>query len=211
MNTAALMESTGQAGKIQVSEDTAKLLVNCGRSAWLEKRAGEVTAEGKGAIQSYWLLKSSGHDTTGDSSVVDVSSSVREGMDYFMGDKQRNLIAWNVDTLSQMLKQVVARREARKGHKKNEKFKWTVGLAKNGGTVLDEVAEIISLPNFDAKEAKMQRPAESIVLSVDVERQLNAYVTALAMMYHDNPVCTKLRRFFRSPHAFTLHSKVVSF
>ena len=42
------MESTGQKGKIQVSEATAQLITAAGHSEWLKKRSELVEAKGKG-------------------------------------------------------------------------------------------------------------------------------------------------------------------
>ena len=51
MNTASRMESTGQAGKIQVSPETAGLLISSGKERWLSKREELVAVKGKGDMQ----------------------------------------------------------------------------------------------------------------------------------------------------------------
>jgi class 3 adenylate cyclase len=51
MNTASRIESTGQAGKIQASEVTADLIRKAGKSYWLKRREGTITAKGKGELQ----------------------------------------------------------------------------------------------------------------------------------------------------------------
>lgn len=48
------MESTGIAGKIQVSEETAEL-IGRDKPCWLTKRATTITAKGKGELQTYWV------------------------------------------------------------------------------------------------------------------------------------------------------------
>jgi hypothetical protein len=45
------MESTGDAGKIQVSEVTARLLDAGGKGYWLTKRQGTIAVKGKGEMQ----------------------------------------------------------------------------------------------------------------------------------------------------------------
>lgn len=55
MNTASRMESTGIAGKIQVSQETADLIHRAGRDHWLTQRNGTVTAKGKGEMQVRFL------------------------------------------------------------------------------------------------------------------------------------------------------------
>ena len=56
MNTASRMESTGEAGKIQVSETTASLLEASGKRHWLCSREDPVPVKGKGEMKTYWLL-----------------------------------------------------------------------------------------------------------------------------------------------------------
>jgi class 3 adenylate cyclase len=55
VNTAARMESTGQKGRIHVSECTATLLINAGKQAWITARDELVQAKGKGEMQTYWV------------------------------------------------------------------------------------------------------------------------------------------------------------
>ena len=55
INTASRMESTGQAGRIQVSEETAELLRLDHKERWLTKREDLVFAKGKGDLQTYWV------------------------------------------------------------------------------------------------------------------------------------------------------------
>lgn len=51
MNTASRMESTGEVGKIQVSEVTANLIEEAGKSHWLTRRLGTIAVKGKGELQ----------------------------------------------------------------------------------------------------------------------------------------------------------------
>lgn len=55
MNTASRMESLSLPGRIQVSEETAKILIHAGREHWIKPRKALVHAKGKGEIQTYWL------------------------------------------------------------------------------------------------------------------------------------------------------------
>jgi len=55
INTASRMESTGKKGRIQVSQDTADLLVEAGKESWVNPRADKVIAKGKGEMQTYWI------------------------------------------------------------------------------------------------------------------------------------------------------------
>jgi hypothetical protein len=51
-------------------------------------------------------------------------------------------------------------------------------------TVLDEVKDIIHLPNFRATRGSSQPPARD----PNVERELKDYVSAMAIMYRNNPI-----------------------
>ena len=55
INTASRMESTGHAGRIQVSEETAELIRVDRKECWLVKRDELVFAKGKGKLQTYWV------------------------------------------------------------------------------------------------------------------------------------------------------------
>lgn len=55
VNTASRIESHGEGDRIQVSQDTANLLVAANREHWLIKREDLVKAKGKGQLQCYWV------------------------------------------------------------------------------------------------------------------------------------------------------------
>ena len=55
MNTASRMESNGVPNRIQVSQDTAELLIEAGRSSWLVQRRDQIQAKGKGLMTTYFL------------------------------------------------------------------------------------------------------------------------------------------------------------
>jgi hypothetical protein len=59
VNTASRMESTGQVNKIQVSSETAKLLIDAGHGKSVIERENLVTVKGKGEMQTYWIRSSS--------------------------------------------------------------------------------------------------------------------------------------------------------
>eukprot|EP00546_Thalassionema_frauenfeldii_P002163 CAMPEP_0178933288 /NCGR_PEP_ID=MMETSP0786-20121207/23175_1 /TAXON_ID=186022 /ORGANISM="Thalassionema frauenfeldii, Strain CCMP 1798" /LENGTH=1147 /DNA_ID=CAMNT_0020610845 /DNA_START=214 /DNA_END=3662 /DNA_ORIENTATION=+ len=55
VNTASRMESTGEMGKIQVSEITANLIVQSGKKHWLKEREGTISVKGKGRMKTFWV------------------------------------------------------------------------------------------------------------------------------------------------------------
>ena len=63
VNTAARMESTGVKKKIQISQETAELIISAGKANWLKRREDIVHAKGKGELQTFWLLPKAHHSS----------------------------------------------------------------------------------------------------------------------------------------------------
>lgn len=104
--------------------------------------------------------------------------------------KMSRLVDWNVDVLSKFLRQVVARRKAVLQMSLETEIA-TLPISPHGtasaSTVLEEVKDILELPRFDPKIAKIQSDPEKVVLGEKVVSQLREYVSNVAAMYHDNP------------------------
>ena len=203
MNTAARMEHTGIRDKIQLSQETADLLIAAGKTNWLSQREDVVHAKGKGEMQTYWLEIMSRQD----SSVLDSSSTMSESnsdrLEMEGGDDEANhetrafdskttrLIEWNVDVLLRLLKQIVARRRATLNDSgtdtEMENPHESSFTPKKESMTLDEVAEIITLPKFRETNSHLQEEAENVVLDPIVVQQLHDYVCSIASIYRENP------------------------
>ena len=223
MNTASRMESTGTRDCIQVSQDTADLLIAAGKKSWITPRSDIIVAKGKGEMQTFWIQvgnKGKGSEMTGTAtySVEDTGSEMSQSSeDISEGEgeeevvqptttaKIARLIDWNVDVLLRLLKAIVAHRQAR-GDSKTEIIPEEDFARDPGATVLDEVEERISLPEFDPAVAKKMLPPEQIVLEPAAESQLYEYVAALAAMYRDNP----FHNFEHASHVTMSVSKLMS-
>lgn len=112
VNVASRMESTGVAGRIQVSTETAILLKNAGKDCWIAPRQELIMAKGKGELQTYWVnpetkATSSKYSTEHSSVGYD---SARVNLSPSLSPKSMRLIKWNVETLAQLLKQIAASR-----------------------------------------------------------------------------------------------------
>ena len=57
MNTASRMESTGLPSTIQVSQETADLLIAAGKKSWLTQREDAVIAKGKGELVTFFVSR----------------------------------------------------------------------------------------------------------------------------------------------------------
>ena len=117
-----------------------------------------------------------------------------------LDERTYRLIDWNVEMLLTILKQVVARRSANKSilKKGSELFRtsthssnfhtptseFDLGL---GARPLDEVREIIALPEFDEKAAKKQQDPSTVTIPTEVVTQVHHLVSTIASLYNDNP------------------------
>lgn len=113
-------------------------------------------------------------------------------------------IQWNTDILFRMLQQIVARRNAEKEHQR------TLGRQKTSDlecedlhdvdflgegevsicstTAMEEVKEVITLPDYNPEAAKYEQNPREVELPPVVIKQLQEYVTVVASLYHhDNP------------------------
>jgi hypothetical protein len=199
VNTAARMESTGARRKIQVSQETAELII-ASHPNWVKPRQDIVVAKGKGEMQTYWLLPqrelaaTSTHSSE-DSENLNIKAAAGEegsggasskdpvapGVD----DKIHRLVDYTSDILLQILKKIVAKRgsEAKitpATEKNLEELEDSIGKA---GICLDEVEEIIELPTFDQAAYN----SKDVEVSTDVVAQLVSFVNMVASMYRSNP------------------------
>lgn len=113
VNTTSRMETTGLPGHIQISEDTANLLIESGKQRWVQPRPDLVEVKGKGQMRTYWLTvmtenntsASSDPTTCGDDAMIEEEESAKEKMD--------RLINWNVDIFVVLLQKTAAYRVSR--------------------------------------------------------------------------------------------------
>lgn len=89
-----------------------------------------------------------------------------------LGDKIARLINWNVDMSLRLLRQIAARRRTQLSVTSTKPT-----FKDRKETPIDEVAEIISLPTFDAKTAEREINPEKIELGSEVEDELRDFVT----------------------------------
>lgn len=102
--------------------------------------------------------------------------------------KTQRLVKWNVDVLTRLLKQVVAKRNAISMQRNYDlALTQAEGEIRRKFMVLDEVVETIALPGFDHQIYKRQVDPNSIELPAEVVEQMRLYVTMIAVMYRDNP------------------------
>jgi hypothetical protein len=199
------MESCGLKDRIQLSQETADLLIAAGKTHWLVPREDKIEAKGKGELNTYWLdmktsqsatsTSSRSSDSRGTSSIGGGTSSLgandiicdfNEQRTTFqkraiLSGKIERLIEWNSEVLGRMLQHIIARRELT--YENSKPIDWTRVKKKPETSPFDEVKEIISLPELVVKAGRQQTAAEDIELSFEVSAQLRDYVAHVAMMY----------------------------
>jgi class 3 adenylate cyclase len=186
VNTASRIESTGKRDMIQVSEETAKLLISVGKSKWLVARDDLIEAKGKGILKTFWLqtqslaktsaANSSSGESASDNFVIDdMTLFVPHDTSVGLDEKTQRLIEWNKDVLARLLKQILSRRmlATNKGAQSVNEARSFHGV---NDTVLDEVREVIQLPQFDDSCASAKNDA--VELSEQVMNQLTSFITS---------------------------------
>jgi len=100
-------------------------------------------------------------------------------------DRQKRLdrlVEWNVEILSSLLRQIVAKRSAAQSAQSSND-----NTTLQGKVVLDEVKEVIAMPNYDPKVAVKIATETSSLLPPSVRRELREYIHRIAGFYNDNP------------------------
>jgi class 3 adenylate cyclase len=225
VNTASLMESSGERGQIQISEATSELLQEAGKSTWFKPR------EDSGLdFPSFWLrTRSSKSDNSGSVSSGDRTSS-QGSYDKVEGSpsvkdcaikeaqalvaKNRRLVIWTGEVLLQLLKQIVARRtkigtitSLSDTDQQEQSFSpKTSELHDEGDTTIDEVVEIIELPEFDEKVSHHEVDLRLIEIEDVVLEQLNDYIETITSLYREN----HFHNFEHASHVTMSVSKLLS-
>ncbi|CAB9517992.1 Receptor-type guanylate cyclase gcy [Seminavis robusta] len=180
VNQASRIEHAGQSGRILVSKQTADLIASTGKGHWLEAREA-VDLKGIGTIKTFWVNVSRNKDDEGSTRDYETEASILSSEEMIIDDTAR-LISWNVETLINLLKVVVARRSATCPKRTPVDLR----AAASEGLPLDEVCEIIHLPEPGEKTVTWQQPNDVVIDSAVVD-QMREYVSCIAKLYHDNP------------------------
>jgi hypothetical protein len=185
--------STGIKDKIQISKATHDLLVEAGKSHWVHPRPDAVQAKGKGTMKTFWLTPNAKRGTLRTGSRLPetkldtvaagaapghVNTKTLKKSESTM--KQSRLVDWMVDMLQENIRKIIALRKPT-----SQKFKATY-TARPDSTPLDDVAEVILLPRYDAKAFTEAQDHDSVKVSLEVLSQLREYVSIIALTYHDN-------------------------
>ncbi|CAB9500916.1 Receptor-type guanylate cyclase gcy [Seminavis robusta] len=211
MNTTSRLESTGERNRIQCSKETAALLMEDGKGGWLEPRREYVNMKGKGSLETFFVNVSVGKANTASSVgsfaaalTNDFTSGVSRGKAIpGLDERTYRQIDWNVETLLRLIKQVVARRGP-VVNPSESLMKMNISI---DGLPLNEVREIIQLPEFDSNKSTrhMKKPSD-VVIPIEVEHQLHHLVSCIASKYNSNP----FHNFDHASHVVMAVTKLLS-
>jgi class 3 adenylate cyclase len=190
VNTAARMESTGCANRIQISHATAELLRAEGKDNWIADRSDAVHAKGKGVLATFWLQPN--HETSPPTALgnfsetcLDLEVAQSRPEQNVLNQKTERLVNWVVDTFSKHLSKIIAQRSHEPDSMTN-KDSLVYRLAP-GRTSLDEVVEVIKMPMFNKKASARAKERRSVAIEDNVARQLKEVITRIQALYNSNP------------------------
>ncbi|CAB9517624.1 Receptor-type guanylate cyclase gcy [Seminavis robusta] len=193
VNTASRMESNGQRRMIQISQETATLVMKAGKDHWLTPRKDKIMAKGKGMLQTYYVdpTKKRGNSLdSGDTSKMDHIGQTDSFPDIEPVPQSVNyrLINWMVDLLVEDVKKIVNVR--RKCGMKEKNSRSVSYFPPKGQTGIQEVLTVIEMPKFESKKAAVSAAGDysKVAPSPEVLSGLNEYVTTISRLYRDqNP------------------------
>mmetsp|Transcript_21569 Transcript_21569/g.53327 ORF Transcript_21569/g.53327 Transcript_21569/m.53327 type:complete len:1140 (+) Transcript_21569:1556-4975(+) len=123
MNKTSRIESSGQKGKVHISEEMANILKASGKEHWISKREDVVNLKGLGEVPTYWLgLQNERHSATGSvTSHTSTDSSEPSSDDELALIKNQindwknpsELTSWHSQFLAKLLVRVVQARQAK--------------------------------------------------------------------------------------------------
>jgi class 3 adenylate cyclase len=220
VNTAARIETTGRRDKIHLSQETAELVIQAGKSKWMIRRNDTVVAKGKGEMQTYWLLSEAEVESgikPEISNALPVVNAMQPRLakaamnvldpESSLPPKIKRLVDWNVDVLKRLLKQVVIKREQVRREQFDITHPTMMKTEMNIGCdtyVLDEVVEIIRLPGYS--NIQYQHDISKIEIPKEAEKQLRLYVSSIAAMHRGN----HFHNFEHASHVMMSVSKLLS-
>lgn len=174
--------------------------------------------QGKGQIQTYWLVTPGQHETveqeqgSGVNGPEYVAANIapgtnREDLEAALPPKIQRLVEWNVEILKRQLQQIIAKRNCINSNRNYDlPVKRLEVELNNRKQLLGEVTEVISLPKFDPMAHKNQEPANKIQIPDVVMKELRLYVCSIAASHRDVP----FHNFEHASHVTMSVSKLLS-
>ena len=170
---------------IHISQSTADLLAQAGKTHWFVQREEKVVAKGKGEMTGYLIV---GDKSDSQPSIVSGGSDASQANQEIStlgsnpDEKHERLIKWNTDAITRLLKEVVAERKSTKVTADSVTDMQVI--ERNGQDIAFEIAGTISL--LDSNSVVTACDPGSITLDDTVERELRTLVRTIAALYREN-------------------------
>lgn len=141
-------------------------------------------------MKTYWLThfvdraysaNGEHNDDEEDALVIDFSGKLAEEL-----LKREREIEWVTEQIRDSIREIVAQRETRKA--RGAKFAEPLPKQRaKSRTPLDEVADVIAMPTFDAKAAEAKAEVFTVKIPENVSRLIREYVSIISAAYQKNP------------------------
>ena len=193
INTAARMESNSMKGRIQISEQTADLIIAAKMEHWLLKREDKIEAKGKGMLQTFWLMiKTTGkHVPMSLPSLEDESTSTASTFGSHINGsgslsaQHSKLVDYNTECLLGLLKQILARRAISHDFQEFSMDGRSAAIKPAAKSVMDDLAESIQLPAFHAGiERSKPMDVDTVLVDPKVVTQLRGLLQEICQHYN---------------------------
>ena len=200
VNTASRLEASGLPNRIHCSRETKELLVSKGKESWIISRDQHVHLKGVGALETFWVTPRVRREGSVRScqTATEASQHGVDEPDEFDDEKRirvkhkrdLRLIDWNVQVLYSLLEEVAQHRVALDKPVAGRNLALTREEHKlandRTGTVINEMTQILEMPEFDARIVKNADKAKVAIKPV-VRQQLEHFVSTICGTYRDVP------------------------
>ena len=185
VNVTARMESTSEAGRVQLSKEAADLLLAAGKENWIVPRDHIIVAKGKGILDTFWLVAVDDDMECTERRDDLVPVSVRKFPGVGQDKSLSKLIGWNVEILVGLIRKIIALHVKLRQQRNAVAVRSSFDLPE-GSSYLDEVKEIIHLPQYNGIEIS-EEETNAIEVPAVVVAEVRVLVETIASMYTDNP------------------------
>ena len=214
MATAHIVLADTLGETIQMSEATATLLKQGGKSSWIIERDDKIESLEKGIMTTYYLAKGT-RGKLRELGIFSCDTSSMGESEPFVEDlnltrSEERWIEWNAKLFEHLLRQIVARRtvgggiaiplpaELTKLSSIGSSTQSRTASKTNASMPLEEVKTIIELPDFDKRAARRQRDNRDVELPENVVKQLKDFITEVAEMVSATRLCSCFSKISRT-------------
>jgi hypothetical protein len=208
------MKTLGHGNRIQLSEATATLLIDAGKSSCIQMRVDPVEVKGKGTVKTYWVVHGDedSYSVGGQSSSLVSSSGIGStiGSDFDEEDKMATGFCDEKDLTADYERKIFGALGVSKGAKRKRLVGWLVDLMTvHLEKIVVQRGRGSSLPDehdpnviVESKETVYEEVAEAfslpnfdskpvaslgtVKIGTEVRAQLRDFVEAISGIYHDN-------------------------